>query len=241
MMRMEQAGSMERVRLLLRESLTDIELVSYDLEKIVRNLRRKDSEYLEKISLLLENNDHDRAKAYAEEIAMLRKVAKLIYQSSLLVLTIKLRLETMVESEELYGMLPQLARLLSRISETNPLPNLEKEFAGVKTKLEEAASIITRSTDIKAETVDVEAERVIKEAERLASLKLETTFPKVPSYDLREEAKQKVLEYLKANTDSFNIEKCAKDLAMEKNDVENLLNELIKEKKVIVKREEELV
>ncbi|MCX8183263.1 MAG: hypothetical protein N3F08_02405 [Crenarchaeota archaeon] len=238
---MEHAGSMERVRLLLRESLTDIELVSYDLEKIVRNLRRKDSEYLEKISILLEKNDHDRAKAYAEEIAMLRRVAKLIYQSSLLVLTIKLRLETMVESEELYGMLPQLARLLSRISETSPLPNLEKEFTGVKAKLEEAASIITRSTDIRVETVDIEAERVIKEAERLASLKLETTFPRVPSYDLREESKQRVLEYLKANTDSFNIERCARDLSMEKNEVESLLNELIKEKKVIVKREEELV
>lgn len=238
---MEPAGSMERVKLLLRESLTDIELVSYDLEKIVRNLRRKDSEYLEKISLLLEKNDHDRAKAYAEEIAMLRRVAKLIYQSSLLVLTIKLRLETMVESEELYGMLPQLARLLSRISETRPLPNLEKEFVGVKAKLEEAASIITRTTDIRAEAVDVEVERVIKEAERLALLKFETTFPKVPGHDLREEAKQRVLEYLKANTDSFDIEKCAKDLSMGKNEVESLLNELIKEKKVVVKREEELV
>ncbi len=238
---MEPAGSMERVRLLLRESLTDVELVSYDLEKIVKNLRRKDSEYLEKISLLLEKNDHDRAKAYAEEIAMLRRVAKLVYQSSLLVLTIKLRLETMVESEELYGMLPQLARLLSRISETSPLPNLEKEFVGVKAKLEEAASIITRTTDIRAEIVDTEADRVIKEAERLALLKLETTFPKVPSHDLREEAKQRVLEYLKANTDSFNIERCAKDLSMEKNEVEGLLNELIKEKKVVVKREEEFV
>jgi len=238
---MEPAGSMERVKLLLRESLTDIELVSYDLDKIVRNLRRKDGEYLEKISLLLEKNDHDRAKAYAEEIAMLRRVAKLIYQSSLLVLTIKLRLETMVESEELYGMLPQLARLLSRISESSPLPNLEKEFVGVKAKLEEAASIITKTTDIKAEAFDTEAEKVIKEAERLALMKLETTFPRVPSHDQREEAKQRVLEYIKANTDSFSIEKCAKDLSIKKGEVESLLNELIKEKKVVIKREEELV
>jgi division protein CdvB (Snf7/Vps24/ESCRT-III family) len=238
---MEPAGSMERVKLLLRESLTDIELVSYDLDNIVRKLRRKDSEYLEKISLLLEKNDHDRAKAYADEMAMLRKVVKLIYQSSLLVLTIKLRLETMVESEELYGMLPQLARLLSRISESSSLPNLEKEFLGVKAKLEEAASIITKTTDIKAEALDTEAERVIKEAERLALMKLETTFPRVPSHDLREEAKQRVLEYIRANIDSFNIEKCAKDLSMEKGEVESLLNELIKEKKVVIKREEELV
>ncbi|MEM2930529.1 MAG: hypothetical protein QW797_06690 [Thermoproteota archaeon] len=236
---MESVGSMERVRLLLRESLTDIDLVSYDLDKIVRNLKKKDSEYLEKISFLLEKNDHDRAKAYAEEIAMLRRVAKLIYQSSLLVLTIKLRLETLVESEELYGMLPQLARLLSRISETNPLPNLEKEFTGVKTKLEEAASIITKTTDVKTETVDVEVERVIKEAERLALMKLENTFPKVPSPELREEAKQRVLEYLRANMDSFSIEKCAKDLSMEKNEVEGLLNELVREKKVVIKSGEE--
>lgn len=239
---MGSASSMERVKFLLRESLTDIDLVSYDLEKIVRNLRKRDSEYLEKISLLLEKNDHDRAKAYAEEIVRLRRVAKLIYQSSLLVLTIKLRLETMVESEELYGMLPQLARLLSRISESNPLPNLEKEFIGVKVKLEEAASIITKTTDIRAEAFDVEAERVIKEAGRLALMELETTFPKVPqSQDLREEARQRVLEYLKANADSFSIEKCAKDLSMGENEVESLLNELIKEKKVVIKSEEELV
>ncbi len=239
---MEPASSMERVKLLLRDSLTDIDLVSYDLDKIVRNLKKKDSEYLEKISFLLDKNDHDRAKAYAQEIAMLRRVAKLIYQSSLLVLTIKLRLETMVESEELYGMLPQLARLLSRISESSPLPNLEKDFVGVKTKLEEAASIITKTTDIKAEAVDVEVDRVIKEAERLALMKLENTFPKVPqSHDLREEAKQRVLEYLKSNMDSFSIEKCAKDLSMAKEEVESLLNELVREKKVIIKREEELV
>lgn len=239
---METTSDVERVRLLLRESLTDINLVSYELEKIVRNLKRKDNEYLEKIGLLLEKNDHDRAKAYAEEIAVLRRVAKPIYQSSLLILTIKLRLETMLESEELYGMLPQLARLLSRVSESNLLPNLEEEFRRIEEKLEDAASIITKMTDIRIEASEVEVEKVINEAERLASMKLETTFPKVPeSQYLREEAKQRILEYLKTNTDSFNIEKCAKDLSMERDDVESLLNELIKERKVVIKREEEFV
>ncbi|MEM3648754.1 MAG: hypothetical protein QW506_06290, partial [Thermoproteota archaeon] len=106
-------------------------------------------------------------------------------------------------------------------------------------KLEEAASIITKTTDVKTETVDVEVERVIKEAERLALMKLENTFPKVPSHELREEAKQRVLEYLRSNMDSFSIEKCAKDLSMEKNEVEGLLNELVREKKVVIKSGEE--
>jgi ribosomal protein L17 len=87
------------------------------------------------------------------------------------------------------------------------------------------ASIITKTTDIKAEAFDTEVEKVIKEAKMLALMK----------------AKQRVLEYIKANTDSFSIEKCAKDLSIEKGEVESLLNELIKEKKVVIKLEEELV
>ncbi|MEM2941250.1 MAG: hypothetical protein QW304_06850 [Thermoproteota archaeon] len=237
-----EPASVERVRLLLRESLTDIGLVSYDLEKIVRNLKRKDSEYLEKISLLMEKNEHERARAYAQEIAMLRRVAKVIYQSSLLVLTIRLRLETLVESEELYGMVPQLTRLLSAVSELSPMPNLEKEFTGIKTKLEEASSIITKTTDVKVEAMDNEVEKVIKDAEKLALMKLENTFPKVPqTITLREDVKQRVFEYLKANSSSFSIEKCAKDLSMDKEEVEKLLDELVKERKVVIKREEEPV
>jgi division protein CdvB (Snf7/Vps24/ESCRT-III family) len=233
--------SVERVRLLLRESLTDIELVSYNLDKIVRNLRRKDSEYLEKVSLFLEKKDHERARAYAQEIAMLRKVAKMVYQSSLLVLTIKLRLETMLESEELYGMVPSLVRLLSAVSELGPLPNLEKEFAGIKTKLEEAAAIITKSTEIKVDAMSDEAERVIKEAEKLALMKIEKTFPKVPQTLVNEEAKQRVFEYLKLNSNSFDIEKCAKDLSMEREEVERLLDELVKERRIVIKKGEEAI
>ncbi|MEM1557787.1 MAG: hypothetical protein QXG12_04260 [Thermoproteota archaeon] len=234
--------NIERIRFLLRESLTDIELVSYNLDRIVKNLRQKDSEYLQKVSFFLEKKDHERARAYAQEIAMLRKVAKIIYQSSLLVLTIKLRLETLIESEELYGMVPSLIRLLSAVNEVGPLPNLEKEFVGVKAKLEEAAAIITSSTEIRLDSMSDEAEKVIKDAEKLALMKIESTFPKVPqNVILKEEAKQRVFEYLKANSDSFNIEKCAKDLSMSREDVEKMLNELVKERRVIIKHGEETI
>ncbi|MBO3839277.1 MAG: hypothetical protein QXU09_00330 [Thermoproteota archaeon] len=234
--------NVERVRFLLRESLTDIELVSYNLDRIVRNLRQKDSEYLQKVSFFLEKKDHERARAYAQEIAMLRKVAKIIYHSSLLVLTIKLRLETLIESEELYGMVPSLIRLLSAVKEVGPLPNLEKEFMGVRAKLEEAATIITSSTEIKLDTTGDEAEKVIKDAEKLALMKIESTFPKVPqAIVLKEEAKQRVFEYLKANSNAFSIEKCAEDLSMSREEVEKLLDELVKERRVIIKREEEPV
>ncbi|MEM3712440.1 MAG: hypothetical protein QXR97_02765 [Thermoproteota archaeon] len=232
--------NIERVRFLLRESLTDIELVSYNLDRIVRNLKQKDSEYLQKVSFFLEKNDHERARAYAQEIATLRRVAKIIYQSSLLVLTIKLRLETLIESEELYGMVPSLVRLLSAVNEVGPLPNLEKEFLSIRNKLEEAATIITRSTEIRVETMGNEVEKVIKDAEKLALMKIENTFPKVPqTIPLRENAKQRVFEYLKENSNSFSIERCAEDLSMSREEVEKLLDELVKEKRVIIKREEE--
>ncbi|MBO3769352.1 MAG: hypothetical protein QXS51_00395 [Thermoproteota archaeon] len=234
--------NIERVRLLLRESLTDIELVSYNLDRIVRNLKQKDNEYLQKVSLFLEKNDHERARVYAQEIATLRRVAKIIYQSSLLVLTIKLRLETLIESEELYGMVPSLVKLLSAVNEIGPLPNLEREFVSIKNKLEEAATIITRYTEIKVDSTGNEVERVIKEAEKLALMKIESTFPKVPQTIVTgEDAKQRVFEYLKANSNSFSIDKCAEDLSMSREEVEKLLNELVKERRVIIKREEETI
>jgi len=234
--------NVERIRFLLRESLTDIELVFYNLERIVRNLKQKDSEYLQKVSFFLENKDHERAKVYAQEIAMLRRVAKIIYQSSLLVLTIKLRLETLIESEELYGMVPSLIRLLSAVSEVGTLPNLEKEFVGIKARLEEAAMIITSSTEMRLDSMGDDAEKVIRDAEKLALMKIENTFPKVPqSIIVKEEEKQRLFEYLKANPDSFNIDKCAEDLSMSKEYVEKLLNELVKEKRVVIKREEEII
>jgi len=232
----------ERIRLLLRESLTDIELVSYNLDRVVRNLKQKDSEYLQKVSLFLEKNDHERARAYAQEIATLRRVAKVIYQSNLLVLTIKLRLETLIESEELYGMVPSLVRLLSALGEVGRLPNLEKEFLKIRTKLEEAATIITSSTEIKLDSMGNEVEKVIKDAEKLALIKIENTFPKVPqTIVLKEDAKQRVFEYLRANSNSFSIEKCAEDLSMSRDEVEKILDELVKERRVIIKREEEPV
>ncbi|MGQ9478401.1 MAG: hypothetical protein ACUVQ0_00040 [Thermoproteota archaeon] len=222
---------------MLRESLTDVELISYDLDKIVRNLKRKDSEYLEKIALFLEKNDHERARTYAQEIAVLRKLAKEVYQSSLLILTIKLRLETLVEFEELYGMIPQLVGLLSTVNELNPLPSLQKELKGVRSKLEEASSIITQSTDIASNEADID--RIIKEAEELALIELERTFPKVPQGILKEENKQRLYEYIKANPSSFNIEECAKKLSLDKSEIERLLEELEKDGKIIIGREEE--
>ncbi|MDW8034069.1 MAG: hypothetical protein RMI79_03930 [Nitrososphaerota archaeon] len=232
--------NVERVKFLLRESLTDIELISYNLDRIVRNLKQKDGEYLQKVSFFLEKNDHERARTYAQEIATLRRVAKIIYQSSLLVLTIKLRLETLIESEELYGMVPSLVRLLSAVNEVGPLPNLEREFLGIRNKLEEAAMIITRSTEIRVDSMSNEVEKIIKDAEKLALMKIENTFPKVPqTFPLREDAKQRVFEYLKANSNSFSIERCAEDLSMSREEVEKLLDELVKERRVIIKREEE--
>jgi len=154
------------------------------LDETLNRLRDRDKELLEKTVKAYIAKDFARATIYANEVAELRKMAKIVLASRLALEKVKVRLETIRELGDvaavmapiipiLKGLKSQLAGIIPEIS-----VELEEITNSMNSMLMELGQVTT--TALSSPMLTEEAKRVLLEAQALAEEKIRENFPKIP-------------------------------------------------------------
>jgi len=154
------------------------------LDETLNRLRDRDKELLEKTVKAYIAKDFARATIYANEVAELRKMAKIVLASRLALEKVKIRLETIRELGDvaavmapiipiLKGLKSQLAGIIPEIS-----VELEEITNSMNSMLMELGQVTT--TALSSPMLTEEAKRVLLEAQALAEEKIKENFPKIP-------------------------------------------------------------
>ncbi|MCS7125423.1 MAG: hypothetical protein NZ929_00695 [Aigarchaeota archaeon] len=184
-------------------------------------------EYFEKVVECLVNMDEDRAKIYAEEIAEIKKLAEMVKKSQLLLLQVKIRVETIVEITEVIGLIIPITSLLTEIEDElkTIAPEVVQNLHDLSICIEEFTSttLYNKFEPVKYEELSREAEKILIEAQKHAVEIVKDKFPDIPKLD---ENEKRVYTYLSKNSSEIDLEKCSKELKMDIREVKNILASL---------------
>jgi division protein CdvB (Snf7/Vps24/ESCRT-III family) len=233
----------EEFILKIEEIIGKLDIQIQKLKRKYSNLEQKNKEYFEKCIEALANKDEERAKIYAQEVAEIRKLARMIFHSELIFEQIKLRLETIEELREVVGLLTPLNKIILSIKEE--VKGIIPEAALTLTELQESIEgFISATTGMPIEEISIstdlsgEARDILEEASIVASERIEKSFPEITEVK-DEQIKTMVYAYIKEHYKDFDIEECASVLSLSEEEVEKAIEMLEKEGKIILKKEEE--
>lgn len=184
-------------------------------------------EYFEKVVECLVNRDEERAKIYAEEIAEIRKLAEMVRKSQLLLLQVKIRVETIIEITEVIGLIVPVTSLIAEVEdELKPIaPEVVRNLHDLSLCIEEFTSttLYSRSEPLKYNELSKEAEKILMEAQRHAVEVVRSRFPDIPVLD---ENEKRVYAYITKIDSEIDLEKCSKELNIDLKELRSILSAL---------------
>jgi len=155
------------------------------LEQTADRLQSRDKELFDKCVKAMMVKDEARAAMYANEIAEVRKMARIIIRSQLALEQVTMRLETV---EELGDMMVQMGPVVGVVKAINVqlagvIPEVAGELESINDVLNgvvlEAGDVTGRPYDIKFS--DEEARNVLNEANAVAEQHMKDRFPELPA------------------------------------------------------------
>lgn len=168
----------------LDQANRQIQVVMGRLDSTMAKLRDKDTNLFNKIVSSVQKHDSARASIYANELAELRKMNRMVTQSKLALEQIMLRLNTITELGEVVTTLAPATSIVSslRQSLTSVVPEAEGEMGEISSMLSgilvDAGSVSGSSLDFGV--ANEEAERVLTEAAAVAESRMDDKFPEIP-------------------------------------------------------------
>lgn len=214
----------------LSASLTALSTHVHRLENKYRELEARGKEYFERCVDALVMGDEAHAKLYADEIAELRRLAKIILNSTLILEQVKIRLESLTELSEVIGLATSLkgiiGRVVGEVGKIAPeaalsLEDLSKQIDHFMTT---SSSEIAESPIATPELSD-EASKIFEDAKRIVAMKLRESFPDVP---ILTEIERMVYTYISAMNPEkeFDVKECSLALGITEEQVEEAIQGL---------------
>jgi division protein CdvB (Snf7/Vps24/ESCRT-III family) len=162
------------------------------LDATLAKLRGKDTELFNKIVSAVQKRDSARASIYANELAELRKMNRMVTQSRLALEQIMLRLNTITDMGDIVTTLAPATSIVSslRQSLTGLMPEAENGMSEISSLLSgilvDAGSVSGSSLNFTA--ANEEAEGVLSEAAAVAESRMQGAFPEIPVTATRSES-----------------------------------------------------
>lgn len=214
----------------LSTSLTALSTHVHRLENKYRELEARGKEYFERCVDALVMGDEAHAKLYADEIAELRRLAKIILNSKLILEQVKIRLESLTELSEVIGLASSLKGIIGRVvgevgkiapEAASSLEDLSKQIDNFMTT---SSSEITDSPIAVPELSD-EASKIFEDAKKIVAMKLRESFPDVP---ILTEVERIVYTYISAMSPDkeFDVKECSLALGLTEDQVEEAIQGL---------------
>jgi len=153
------------------------------LEQTSYKMEQRDREYFEKVTQALVNHDVERAKMYANEVAEIRKMAKVVLRSQLALEQVAIRLQTVEEFGDVAASMAPLAQVVSSVRGEleGVMPTVSFELGEINETL---GSLVTEAGEATGSSYDVEpseeAKKILEEANAVAEQRLKESFPEAP-------------------------------------------------------------
>jgi division protein CdvB (Snf7/Vps24/ESCRT-III family) len=167
----------------LDQATRQIQTVMAKLDATTFKLRDRDTFLFNKIVASVQKRDSARASMFANELAELRKMSKMVTQSKLALEQIVLRLNTVTELGDVVLTLAPATSIVRNLRESmsGVMPEAEGEMSEISGLLSgilvDAGSVSGSSLNF--ETANEEAERALAEAAAVAETRMKK-FPDIP-------------------------------------------------------------
>jgi division protein CdvB (Snf7/Vps24/ESCRT-III family) len=130
------------------EAVPKLKSQRFRLEKVIARLRKRDSLLFKTCAKALKAKNKERATIFANELAEIRKLTKLISQTQIFVERIILRLETLKELSAAFADLKPVLRILKTVTKrlTVIMPQMAYEMERVNESINETLAMTTVSS-----------------------------------------------------------------------------------------------
>jgi len=169
-----------------------IQIVMAKLDTSMAKIRERDAALFSKTVAAVQKHENQRASMFANELAEVRKVGKMVTQSKLALEQIVLRLNTITEMGDIVTTLAPATSIVRSIKQdiVGVMPDAEGEMGEVSSLLSgilvDAGSIGGYSLNF--ETANEEAELALSEAAAVAESRMKEKFPDIPQSTVAEES-----------------------------------------------------
>ena len=169
-----------------------MQVVMAKLDTSMAKIRERDAALFAKTVTAVQKHETQRASMFANELAEVRKVGKMVTQSKLALEQIVLRLNTITEMGDIVTTLAPATSIVRSIKQdiAGVMPDAEGEMGEVSSLLSgilvDAGSIGGYSLNF--ETANEEAELALSEAAAVAESRMKEKFPDIPQSTVASES-----------------------------------------------------
>ncbi|HVB95356.1 MAG TPA: Snf7 family protein [Nitrososphaerales archaeon] len=161
-----------------------IQIVMSKLDSSMAKIRDRDAALFSKTVAAVQKHENQRASMFANELAEVRKVGKMVTQSKLALEQIVLRLNTITELGDIVNTLAPATSIVRSVKQdiVGFMPDAEGEMGEVSSLLSgilvDAGSMGGYTMNF--ETANEEAEMALSEAAAVAESRMKEKFPDIP-------------------------------------------------------------
>ena len=175
----------------IEQANRQIRLLIAQLDGTVNRIRQRDSTIFKDVVASLAKHDAQHAAVYANELAEVRKMGKMVTQAQLAMEQISLRLGTITDLGEIATTLAPAVSVIRNMKEglTLALPEADKEISEISGLL--SSVLIDASTtggiSLNFDAANEDAQKVLEEAAMVAEQRMKDSFPEIPASILSQE------------------------------------------------------
>jgi len=166
------------------EIITALKIQSEKLNRTSQRLIGRGKELFEQCVRAQQEGDVGRATIYANEIAQLRKMSRIVVRSQLSLEKVILRLETVKEFGDVMHVLGPATTIIKQVQSdlSGIVPEVAQNLKHVDEILEgliiEAGTVSGAVVNVSVS--DSEAQKILQEASEIAAQRMKSTFPEIP-------------------------------------------------------------
>jgi len=155
------------------------------LDSASTKLRERDNSIFNKVVTSLQKHDTQHASVYANELAEIRKMNKMVTQAKLALEQIVLRLNTITELGDIVVTLSPAMAVMRNVKQGlgGVMPEAESEIGEISGLL--SSILVDAGTvggySLNFEAANEDAERILSEASAVAEQRMKERFPEIPS------------------------------------------------------------
>jgi division protein CdvB (Snf7/Vps24/ESCRT-III family) len=162
-----------------------LDLQIHRLDQAAERFSQKDRALFGKIVAAYEKHDTAHANIYANELAEVRKMAKLVMNAKLALDQVQLRLQTVTELGDIVATLGPVIGVLRSVSVglVGVIPEAENELGDIGNMLSGLMFDAGQSSgfSLNFNSVNEDASRILEEAATVAEQKISANFPDLPA------------------------------------------------------------
>jgi division protein CdvB (Snf7/Vps24/ESCRT-III family) len=166
-------------------AVRQIQVQTAKLDSTSTKLRERDNQIFNKIVGAIQKHDTQHASVYANELAEIRKMNRMVTQAKLALEQIVLRLNTITELGDIVVTLTPAMSVIRNVKQglVSVLPEAESEIGEISGLL--SSILVDAGTvggySLNFEAANEEAEKVLAEASAVAEQRMKEKFPEIPS------------------------------------------------------------